>query len=83
VFPRRRPIQGLPKDEKNSFGRVPVPVSVELCEDLVGRLAPGDVATIVGIVRVYSGDSGGAGGWLQGAASCVCVPSHRPTGACL
>ena len=47
--PLTRPIsaQGLPKDERGSVGRVPVPVAVELREDLVGCCSPGDVITVV------------------------------------
>lgn len=109
------PEQGLPKDERAAVGRVPVPIGVELAEDLVrvvawlccccrwcgsaapgaaakavapagparlhcaapcsasfsgqlilhclhlqvGACAPGDVATVVGIVKVQNGEAGG------------------------
>lgn len=52
--------QGLPKDEKGNMGRVPVPIPVELSEDLVGSLTPGDVATVVGVVKVQTGEAAGA-----------------------
>lgn len=44
------------------MGRVPVPIAVELTDDLVGALAPGDVATVVGVVKVQAGDAGEAAG---------------------
>ncbi len=33
--------QGLPKDERAAVGRVPVPIGVELTEDLVGQEGDG------------------------------------------
>lgn len=52
-------LQGLPKDEKHNEGQVPRPIDIELTEDLVECCIPGDVVTVVGIVRVISGDVSG------------------------
>ena len=54
------------------MGRVPVPISVELREDLAGCAAPGDVATLVGIVKVINGGDpvGGGGAPIAAAAGC-------------
>ena len=48
------------------MGRVPAPISVELTEDLAGACAHGDVATVVGIVKVINGDPAGGGGLYEG-----------------
>ncbi|KAL4433271.1 hypothetical protein ABPG77_003319 [Micractinium sp. CCAP 211/92] len=71
---QRISLQGLPKDEKAAMGRVPVPIAVELTEDLVGSCAPGDVATVVGIVKVMNGDVGAGkkAGTLK--AQCLFLP---------
>ncbi|KAL4857670.1 putative DNA helicase [Chlorella vulgaris] len=73
---QRVSLQGLPKDERNSLGRVPVPIGVELSEDLVGRCTPGSVATVVGLVKVQNGDAavggGGKGGDMK--AQCLFLP---------
>lgn len=55
------PPQALPKDEKQNEGRVPRPIDVELCEDLVGACQPGDVVTVVGMVRVLPGEATAGG----------------------
>ncbi len=52
-------LQGLPKDEKQNEGRVPRPIDVELAEDLVESCLPGDMVTVLGIVKVISGEAAG------------------------
>ena len=49
-----------------------MPISVELREDLAGCAAPGDVATLVGIVKVINGGDpvGGGGAPIAAAAGC-------------
>ena len=54
-------LQALPKDERQNEGRVPRPIDVELTEDLVESCLPGDVVTIVGIVKVISGEAAAGG----------------------
>ncbi len=54
--------QGLPKDERQNEGRVPRPIDVELAEDLVDSCMPGDVVSVVGVVKVINGEGQG-GGW--------------------
>lgn len=78
AVPARLPTQGLPKDEKAAMGRVPVPIAVELTEDLVGCCAPGDVATVVGVVKVMNGDLGPGGASWGGTKG----SQQRPAQAC-
>lgn len=54
---QRLTVQGLPRDERIGQGRVPAPIDVELLEDLVGCAAPGDVVTVVGLVKVINGEA--------------------------
>ena len=151
ALPPSPPAQGLPKDERGYVGRVPVPIGVELTEDLVGAglsfflfhcfqtarcwlpalgcchhwrccpcvylqhgasmllpapaapccpmpcrcatwqvgsCAPGDVATVVGIVKVQTGEAAGGKpnelersikGWVglhERRAVCAVCPSR-------
>lgn len=53
---QRVQIQGLPRDERGVEGRVPRPMDVELLDDLAEKVAPGDVVTVTGIVKVIQGE---------------------------
>eukprot|EP00887_Chlorella_sp_A99_P007436 scaffold2.g7436.t1 len=56
---QRVSLQGLPRDERAGQGCVPTPVDVELLDDLVGSCSPGDVVTVVGLVKVINGEAVG------------------------
>lgn len=47
-------IQELLKSEHHEEGRVPRTVECELAEDLVDACIPGDVVTVIGIIRVLN-----------------------------
>lgn len=53
VFPR---LQELNNADSDDSGRIPRTIDVELLEDLVDCCSPGDVVTVLGLVKVISTD---------------------------
>jgi DNA helicase MCM8 len=72
---QRVQLQGLPRDEgRNSEGRVPRPIDVELLEDLVESAPPGEVITITGVVKVLQGEHSGKRFGGDAKRQCLFLP---------
>lgn len=58
-------MQELLKSEDHEEGRVPRTVECELTEDLVDACIPGDIVTVIGIIRVINSYMDVGGGILR------------------
>jgi len=67
-------VQGLPRDEKGVEGRVPRLIDVEMLEDLVDKVSPGDIVTITGIVKVIQGEPASGRRFGDAKRQCLFLP---------